>query len=61
MTEEPRSEPGHDTPEAPLSADDDQGHGEATLGPIDWAVWSYALIGVAAGLIVVAFFWVATG
>ena len=40
-------------------SDDDHGHGEAALGPVDWAVWSYALIGVAAALVVVALFWFA--
>jgi hypothetical protein len=40
-------------------SDDDHGHAEPTLGPIDWAVWSYALIGAAAALIMVAAFWVA--
>jgi hypothetical protein len=40
-------------------SDDDHGHAEASLGPVDWAVWSYALLGVAAALIVVALFWLA--
>jgi hypothetical protein len=40
-------------------SDDDHGHAEAVLGPVDWAVWSYALIGVASALIVVALFLVA--
>ena len=40
-------------------SDDDHGHAEATLGPVDWAVWSYALIGVASALLVVALFWMA--
>ena len=40
-------------------SDDDHGHAEAALGPVDWAVWSYALIGLASALIVVALFWVA--
>lgn len=40
-------------------SDDDHGHAEAELGPIDWASWTYALVGVAAALIVVALFAVA--
>ena len=40
-------------------SDDDHGHAEPVLGPIDWAAWSYALVGVAAALIVVVLFWVA--
>lgn len=40
-------------------SDDDHGHAEAALGPIDWAAWSYALLAGAAGLVVVALFWVA--
>jgi hypothetical protein len=40
-------------------SDDDHGHAEAALGPVDWAIWSYALIGVASALIVVALFWIA--
>jgi hypothetical protein len=42
-----------------ILSDDDHGHAEATLGPIDWATWSYALIGVASALLVVALFWIA--
>ena len=40
-------------------SDDDHGHAEATLGPIDWSAWTYALVGGAAGLIVVVLFWIA--
>lgn len=39
--------------------DDDHGHAEPRLGPIDWSAWAYALAGVAAGLVIVAAFWVA--
>jgi hypothetical protein len=39
-------------------SDDDHGHGES-LGPIDWAAWGYALVGVVAGLVVVFGFWIA--
>jgi hypothetical protein len=35
------------------------GHGEARLGPIDWAGWGYAALGVLAGLVVVIAFWLA--
>lgn len=100
MTDEPRSEPGHGTPEghteekpAPSEigepgtpgagadhdsvasvahhdttthmdahtalSDDDHGHAEPELGPIDWAAWAYALVGAAAAIVVVALFWVA--
>lgn len=40
-------------------SDDDHGHAEPRLGPIDWAAWTYALIGAVAGAIVIALFWVA--
>ena len=40
-------------------SDDDHGHGEEALGPIDWGAWSVALLGGAAALVVVALFWVA--
>ena len=51
-TDEPQSEPAH-------AADDDHGHAEAALGPIDWGAWAYALVGAAAALLVVVLFWVA--
>ena len=49
------------TPDAPHAADsdDDHGHAEPKLGPIDWAAWAYALVGAAAAIVVVALFWVA--
>jgi hypothetical protein len=37
-------------------SDDDHGHAEPVLGPVDWAAWSYTLIGVASAVIVVALF-----
>jgi hypothetical protein len=40
-------------------SDDDHGHAEPRLGPIDWSAWAYALVGAAAGLVVVALFFVA--
>jgi hypothetical protein len=40
-------------------SDDDHGHAELPLGPIDWAAWGYALLGVIAGLLIVAFFLIA--
>jgi hypothetical protein len=40
-------------------SDDDHGHAEPRLGPIDWGAWAYALVGAAAGLVVVALFLVA--
>src|SRR6187200_969522 len=42
-------------------SDDDHGHAESALGPINWAAWGYAVIGGAAGLVVLAFFWLALG
>jgi hypothetical protein len=38
-------------------SDDDHGHGEQALGPIDWRAWGLAILGAAAGLIVLAAFW----
>jgi hypothetical protein len=40
-------------------SDDDHGHAAAALGPIDWAAWGYALLGAAAGALVLIGFWVA--
>ena len=40
-------------------SDDDHGHAEQTLGPIDWRSWGYAIVGGLAGLVVLYFFWVA--
>ena len=40
-------------------SDDDHGHAEEALGPIDWGAWAVALICGAAGLLVAALFWVA--
>jgi hypothetical protein len=42
-------------------SDDDHGHAEPRLGPIDWAAWGYAAAGAAFGLLVVALFWIKTG
>jgi len=39
-------------------SDDDDGHAETALGPVDWQAWSYALIAAAAGVLVVVAFWV---
>jgi hypothetical protein len=39
--------------------DDDHAHAEPRLGPIDWTAWGYAALGVLAGLIIVALFFVA--
>ena len=41
--------------------DDDHGHTAEALGPIDWGRWAYALVGGLAGLIVLAFFFLALG
>jgi hypothetical protein len=40
-------------------SDDDHGHAEAALGPIDWTAWGYTIVGGVAGLIVLYFFWLA--
>ncbi len=42
-------------------SDDDHGHAETPLGPIDWAKWGYAIAGGIAGMIVIAFFFIALG
>jgi len=40
-------------------SDDDHGHAEMALGPIDWGAWGVALLGAASGALVLAAFWVA--
>jgi len=40
-------------------SDDDHGHAETALGPIDWRTWGYAVVGAVSGLIVLYFFWIA--
>jgi hypothetical protein len=40
-------------------SDDDHGHDEESLGPIDWGAWAVALLSGGAALLVVALFWVA--
>jgi hypothetical protein len=42
-------------------SDDDHGHAETPLGPIDWGKWAYAIVGGIGGLIVLALFLVAVG
>lgn len=37
----------------------DHGHAEPRVGPVDWAGWGYAVVGVIAGLVVVGAFWLA--
>lgn len=37
-------------------SDDDHGHSEMALGPIDWRAWGLALLGGAAGVVVLACF-----
>jgi hypothetical protein len=41
-------------------ADDDHAHAEPRLGPIDWPVWGYAILGALIALLVLALFWVAS-
>jgi hypothetical protein len=50
--------PSHMDAHASIS-DDDHGHAEEPLGPIDWTAWAYGLVGVVAGLLVVGAFWLA--
>lgn len=40
-------------------SDDDHGHAEQPLGPIDWVAWGYALVGAGLGGVVLLLFWVA--
>jgi hypothetical protein len=40
-------------------SDDDHGHAESALGPIDWGAWGLALLGAASGALVLACIWVA--
>jgi hypothetical protein len=40
-------------------SDDDHGHAETAPGPIDWRSWGYAIVGGLAGLVVLAFIYVA--
>lgn len=42
-------------------SDDDHGHAEPALGPIDWGKWGYAIVGGLTGLIVLGFFFIALG
>lgn len=37
-------------------SDDDHGHAQSSLGPIDWRAWGLAIVGAAAGVIVLACF-----
>lgn len=41
-------------------SDDDHGHAEPRVGAVDWTAWGYAAIGTAAGLLIVALFYLAT-
>ena len=49
---------GHMGAHAALS-DDDHGHVEPRVGPIDWLAWGSAVVGVAPGLLVAGLFWMA--
>jgi hypothetical protein len=42
-------------------SDDDHGHAEMALGPIDWGAWGLAILGGASGVLVLAGFWIALG
>lgn len=43
-----------------VAGDDEHGHAEPRIGPIDWPAWGFAAVGAAVGLLVVAMFYVAT-
>jgi hypothetical protein len=43
------------------ASDDDHGHAEAALGPVDLERWGYAIAGGIAGVIVIALFFFALG
>lgn len=62
MSEEPHQ--AHHDADSHMDAhtslgDDDHGHAEPRLGPIDWPAWAYSALGGLAGVVVVAMFWVA--
>jgi hypothetical protein len=40
-------------------SDDDHGHAEMALGPIDWGAWGLALLGAASGAVVLLALWFA--
>jgi hypothetical protein len=40
-------------------SDDDHGHAEEALGPIDWGAWGLAVLGALSGVVVLAGFWIA--
>ena len=40
-------------------SDDDHGHAEGSLGPIDWGAWGLAILGGLSGVVVLAGFWIA--
>jgi hypothetical protein len=42
-------------------SDDDHGHAEEALGPVDWGTWGYAIVGGAAAVIILAMFFFALG
>lgn len=42
-------------------SDDDHGHAEGSLGPIDWGAWGLAILGVAVGVLVLACFALVVG
>jgi len=37
-------------------SDDDHGHAEEALGPIDWRAWGFAVLGGLSGVVVLAGF-----
>ena len=51
----------HGTADAHATAHDEHGHDAEALGPIDWGLWSYAIVGAVGGVIVIALFLFALG
>ena len=60
-TEEHGTADAHGVADGHGAAHDDDGHGGEALGPIDWGLWSYAIVGAIGGVIVIAFFLFALG
>lgn len=44
---------------ADAHAEDEHGHAEPRVGPIDWPAWGFAAMGILAGLLVIGMFYVA--
>ena len=42
-----------------VPSDDDHGHAEEALGPIDWRAWGFTILGALSGVVVLAAFAIA--